>query len=103
MDSKTEEKIRRLTENQARALKAVVEGTASGDAVTGTYISNATGLTANALGGTVSALERNDFIQPLGRDGRQFKWELEDQDLIKAQSEDPRGLNNILSRVAGEK
>ena len=66
INKKAEAKVRRLTPNQAKALKAVITGTASGIAVTGTYISNATGLTANAVGGTVSALERNDLIQPLG-------------------------------------
>jgi len=70
--------------------------------VTGTYISTATGLTANALGGTVSALERNDFIQPLGKEERQFKWELGDPDIITARQEDSKALINIVSRVAGD-
>lgn len=95
-------KLRRLTPNQAKVLKVVVVGTTSGVPVSGAYISNATGLTANALGGTVSALERNDFIQPLGRENRQFKWELGDPDLITAREEDSKALTNILSRIAGE-
>lgn len=97
-----EDKIRRLTSNQAKALSAVVSGTASGNVVSSTYISNATGLTNRALGGTISALERNDFIQPLGREDRQFKWELSDPILVKARDKDPKGLKEILKKVAGE-
>ena len=102
INKSAETKIRRLTKNQAKALKAVIVGTSAGIPVTGTYISTATGLTANALGGTVSALERNDFIQPLGKEERQFKWELGDPDIITARQEDSKALINIVSRVAGD-
>ena len=54
------------------------------------------------MGGTVSALERNDLISPLGRDNRQYNWELTDPDLKKAKQEDAKTLEDLLSRIIGE-
>lgn len=104
MNKDAELKVRRLTSNQAKALKAIIFPPSNfTTVVSGTYISTASGLTGNALGGTVSALERSGTIQPFGREGRQFNWELADSDLIKAKQEDPKNLKDILNRVAGEK
>lgn len=102
LDKTAEEKIRRLTQNQAKVLKAVISSPPNVGSVTTRFISNASGLRANELGGTVSALERNDLIQPLGRDGRTFNWELSDPDLIKARKEDQKSLLNILGRITGD-
>ncbi|MBI2039912.1 hypothetical protein HYT18_02470 [Candidatus Microgenomates bacterium] len=101
MNKDAESKVRRLTPNQAKALKVIVSYPV-GSVVSGTYISTATGLTGNALGGTVSALERSGTIQPFGREGRQFNWELTDPDFIQAKKEDPKSLVKILGRIAGE-
>jgi len=98
-----EDKIRRLTQNQAKALSAVVSGTVSAPTVSTSYISNATGLTGRSLGGTVSALERNNFIQPLGRANREFNWELSDPDIKEARDKEPEKVKDILNKVAGEK
>ena len=102
MDKKTELKVRRLTPNQAKALKAIIFPPSTvGSVVPGSYISTASGLTGNALGGTVSALERSGTIQPFGREGRQFNWELTDSDLIHAKKEDPKTLADLLNKIAG--
>lgn len=102
MNKQAEEKVRRLTQNQARVLKAVVAPPANMVSAGTSFISTATGLRANELGGTVSALKRNELIQPLGRDGRTFNWELSDPDLKKARDEDPQSLQNLLSQVSGD-
>ena len=103
MDKRAEEKVRKLTQNQAKVLKAVIfPNTNIGSIVPGSYISGASGLTQNALGGTVSALQRNDIISPIGRDNRQYNWELIDKDLIVAKKEDPDALRNMLNRITGE-
>lgn len=103
MNKRAEEKIRKLTFNQAKALKAIAFPVNSnfGAAIPGSYVSSATGLTQNALGGTVSALERNDMIMPLGREGRQYNWELVDPDVLNARKEDPAALLDILNKVSG--
>lgn len=97
-----EKKVRRLTQNQARVLRAIVSTPVSMISVGTSFISTATGLRANELGGTVSALERNGFIQPLGRNGRTFNWELSDSDLKEARDENPQSLQNLLSQVSGD-
>lgn len=105
MDKLAEEKVRKLTQNQAKVLKAVAfpsPDMSFGTAVPGSYVSAATGLTQNALGGTVSALQRNEIIMPLGRDGRQYNWELVDPDVLKARQEDPVSLSEILNKISGE-
>jgi len=103
MDKKTELRVRRLTSNQAKALKAIVFAPSNlGSAISGAYISTASGLTGNALGGTVSALERSGTIQPFGREGRQFNWELIDSGLKQAKQEDPMILMDILNRIASK-
>lgn len=105
MNKRVETKIRRLSQNQAKALKAIVSfpGVNFGSLVPGSHISNASGLRGNELGGTVSSLQRNNFIQPFGRDGRQFNWELVDPDLKQAKKEDQKTLLEILERIGGEK
>ena len=37
----------------------------------------------------------------VGRNGRQFNWELTDPDLRQARQEDPRTLLNMLTTIAG--
>ena len=101
MNKDAESKVRRLTPNQAKALKAIVSSPV-GSVVSGIYISTASGLTGNALGGTVSALERSGTIQPFGREGRQFNWELTDSDIVQAKKEDPKTLVKILGQIAGK-
>src|SRR3989338_6123354 len=106
MNKQAEEKIRKLTQNQAKVLKAVAFPSSNigfGTAIPGSYVSNATGLTQNALGGTVSALQRNEIIMPLGREGRMYNWELVDPDLINAKNEDAKTLKNMLYVISGEK
>lgn len=106
MDKKTELKIRRLTSNQAKALRAIISipGTAiSNPTASGVYISDRTGLQGNSLGGTVSALERNGIIQPLGREERQFNWELRDPDFVKSAASEPEVLIELLDKVAKDK
>ncbi|MBI2338414.1 hypothetical protein HYU95_04490 [Candidatus Daviesbacteria bacterium] len=103
MKKDAESKVRRLTSNQAKVLKAIVFPPSNvGTVVSGTYISTASGLTGNALGGTVSALERSGTIQPFGREKRQFNWELIDPDLKEAKQRDPRTLKDLLKRIAGD-
>ena len=103
MDKKAELKIRRLTPNQAKALKAIAFPPSTvGSVVSGAYVSNASGLRGNELGGTVSALERSGTIQPFGREGRQFNWELTDPDIVQAKKEDPKTLVKVLGQIAGK-
>lgn len=103
MNKKAEEKVRKLTQNQAKVLKTIIFPTYKlGSVIPGSYISTASGLRQNALGGTVSALERNDLISPLGRENRQYNWELTDNDLIDAKREDPKTLADLLNKIAGE-
>ena len=103
MHKNAELKVRRLTQNQAKALKAIVFPLSTvGSVVPGAYVSTASGLRGNEFGGTVSALQRSGTIQPFGREGRQFNWELTDQDLIQAKKEDPKTLIKILGQIAGE-
>lgn len=103
MHKDAELKVRRLTQNQAKALKAIVFPSRNiGLVVPGRYVSTASGLRGNEFGGTVSALERSGTIQPFGREGRQFNWELTDEDLIQAKKEDPKTLVRILGQIAGE-
>lgn len=102
MKKQAENKVRRLTQNQARVLRVIVSPPVNTVSVGTSFISTATGLRANELGGTVSALKRNSFIQPLGRDGRTFNWELSDPDLKEARDEDPQSLQNLLSQVSGD-
>ena len=105
MNKKAENKIRRLSQNQAKVLKEIISysSTVAGTVVPGSYISNASGISGNMLGGTVSALQRNDIIQPFGREERQFNWELTDPDLIQGYKEDPDTLIKLINRIAGEK
>ncbi len=101
MNNGAEAKIRKLSQNQAKALKAIVSFPVNkGSVVPGAYVSNASGLSANALGGTVSALARNNFIQPLGRNSRQFNWELVDPDLIQAKKDNSKELLNLIDKIA---
>jgi len=103
MNKKAEKKVRNLTQNQAKVLKTIVfPSTNIGSIVPGSYISGASGLRQNSLGGTVSALERNDIISPLGREDRQYNWELTDPDLKQAKQEDPKTLMDLLNRITGE-
>lgn len=103
MNKKTELMVRRLTPNQAKALRAIVFAPSNlGPAISGAYISTVSGLTGNALGGTVSALERSGTIQPFGREGRRFNWELTDSDLKQAKQEDSMILMDILDRIASK-
>lgn len=104
MNKKAEEKIRKLTQNQAKVLKTMMfpNNHSLGSVIPGSYISLSTGLRENSLGGTVSALIRNDMISPLGRDNRQYNWELTDSDLKQAKQEDPKTLHDMLNRIAGE-
>lgn len=102
MNRKAELRVRKLTQNQAKALKAIISAPSTNFIVSGTYISTASGLRGNALGGTVSALERNGTIQPFGREERQFNWELTDPDLIQAKKEDPKTLIKMLGQIVGE-
>ncbi|GEM_PF-3446869 len=105
MDTKTEDKVRRLTTNQARALKAIVFPTVTETVgtVSGASISVASGISGTMLGGTISSLERNNIIRPMGRDGRVFRWELTDNDLIEAKKTDPVTLHDLITKVGGEK
>lgn len=104
MNKHAEGKVRKLTVNQAKVLKAIAfpSNQNLGTAVQGSYVSLATGLTQNALGGTVSALERNDIIMPLGREGRQYNWELVDRDLLEARKNEPETLLELLNKVSGD-
>ena len=89
----TEKKLRRLTSNQAVALKTFI--------LQPTAVSGATGYSGQSLGGTVSALERNGFIEPFGRRDRQFRWEISDMDLksdVQQHKDEVVGLLNKLSR-----
>lgn len=103
MNSKAEQKIRNLTQNQAKVLKTVMfpQNQSLGTVIPGNYISLATGLQQNSLGGTVSALERNKLISPFGREDRQYNWELTDPDLQQAKQEDPKKVIEMLTRIAG--
>lgn len=104
MNKQAEQKIRNLTQNQAKVLKTIIfpKNQNLGSVIPGSYISLATGLRENSLGGTVSALERNDIISPLGREDRQYNWELTDPDLKQAKQEDPKTLKDMINRIAGE-
>ena len=103
MNPQAEQKIRNLTQRQAKVLKTIMfpNNSALGSVIPGSYISLETGLRENSLGGTVSALERNNIISPLGRENRQYNWELADPDLKQAKQEDPETLMDMLNRITG--
>lgn len=109
MNPKAEEKLRRLTKNQAKVLKTMIfppnfpKDLSVNATISGSYISNASGYSGNMLGGTVSSLERNDLIQPFGKEGRKFNWQVTDLDLLKAKEEDPKTLQEWLEQLSGEK
>ena len=101
MDKRVELKIKRMTPNQARAIRAIVSfHTSMGSVVSGATISRTSGLTGNALGGTVSALERSGTIQPFGREGRMLNWELTDPDLIQAKKDNSKELLELIDKIA---
>ena len=76
MGNSKDMKVRRLTKNQAITLLNIVN-------------KEPFKLNKNSLGGSLSALERNGFIVPLGRVGRNLNWELiqqftsEEHEIIK--------------------
>lgn len=102
MRPRAENKVRRLTINQAKVLKAIAfpSNQNFGTAVPTNDVSLASGLSQNSLGGTISALERNDLIMPFGREGRQYNWELVDPDLVRAKKEDPETLKQMLGTIS---
>jgi hypothetical protein len=92
MKKETENKLRRLTSNQASALKTFITKPMA--------TSGATGYSGQSLGGTVSALTRTGFIEPLGREGRQFRWELSDPDLKISLKQNKEEILVLLNRVS---
>ncbi len=67
MDTETKSLIINLTEGQAKLLKAVFEK--------GVIASGASGLSGHGLGRISSSLHQAGFIEPMGRLGRQTKWQ----------------------------
>ncbi len=89
---RTENKLRRLSPKQAKALNTFI--------TIPTAASGATGYSGQSLGGTVSALERNGFIEPFGREDRQLRWEISDQDLKADLNENRDEVLIFLNRLA---
>lgn len=95
MKSQTEEKLRRLTRNQAKALTTFITKPSAA--------SGATGLRGPMLGGTMSALERAGTVSPLGKEGRQFRWEITDPDIAEDLQENRKEIIDLLERISGNK
>lgn len=94
MRKKTEKKIRRLTKNQAVALETFITLPSAA--------SGATGMMGPSLGGTVSSLERSGIIQPIGREGRQFNWEIVDPDISHDAEKNRKEVLELIKRISGD-
>ena len=92
MNQKTDELLRRLTKNQAEALKTFITKPSAA--------SGATGMRGPTLGGTMSALERSGLLKPLGRENRQFKWEIGNQNLAEDLEKDRKEILELLERIS---
>lgn len=68
MRKQDEEKLINLTENQAKFLKAVFIHERA-------MASGASGIAGRAKGKVAATLRDGGFITPMGRSGRQYKWE----------------------------
>lgn len=89
---KSEKKLKRLTSKQASALKTFILEPGA--------LSGATGYSGRELGGTLSSLERNGFIEPFGREERQYKWEISDLDLISDVRDKHEETLNLLEKLS---
>lgn len=92
MEKELEQKLRRLTPNQAGALSALILNPMS--------LSGIVGKKGKELGGILSALARNDLIQPIGREARQYRWEIADDRLKRGLKIDYQGVLKLLKQVA---
>lgn len=88
----TEENLRSLTSRQAGALVTLIEEAGS--------LSGAIGLSGRPLGGILSALSRKSLIKPLGREKRQFRWEIGDPDLKADLHDNRREVLRLLNKIA---
>lgn len=92
----SEKKLRKLSPKQAYALSSIITSRAacaSGSAIP---------LNNQSLGGVMSALQRNNYIAPLGFDPekRQYRWEVVDEDMKKDKEKNPDSLNMLLRKIA---
>lgn len=92
MEKEIEQKIRRLTPNQAAALSTLILNPMS--------LSGIVGKKGKGLGGIMSALARNGLIQPIGREARQYRWEITDEYLKRSLKSDYRGVLKLLKQIA---
>jgi hypothetical protein len=63
----TKKQLVTLTENQAQLFKATLGG--------GTASVSEANLSGHGMGRVASSLEEKGFIEPMGRIGRQYKWQ----------------------------
>ena len=89
MDKATEKKLRSLSVKQADALKTFILRPA--------ISSGATGYNGRSLGGIISSLHRNGLIDPLGKENRQFRWEIADENLKKDLSDNFEEVIELLA------
>ena len=92
MNKQSEKKLRRLTPKQAKALRTFILEPAA--------VSGATGYSGQILGGVVSALTRSGFIEPFGREERQFRWEVSDPDLKNDLEKNRDEVLTLLNKLA---
>lgn len=92
MEKEIEQKLRRLTSNQAAALSALILNPMS--------LSGTVGKKGKGLGGIMSALVRNGLIQPIGREARQYRWEIADDHLKRNLKSDYRAVIKLLKQIA---
>ena len=86
-----EEKIRRLTQNQANALKTYV--------VKPTATSLATVYSGRSSGGVHSSLERLGILGPAGREGRNIRWQIIDPDISKDVGENRKEIIDLIDKI----
>lgn len=93
MDPKHRTLLINLTENQAKFLKPIF--------IQGTAASGASGLRGHGLGKVAATMHEAGFVVPMGRLGRQKKWELTstwEYNWNKFRKE----ISDILNKISGD-
>lgn len=94
MEQRAEKKLRRLTRRQAVALKAILEQVDK--SVSLAMVSRMPG---KEMGGIMSSLERKGYVQPIGRVGRSFNWEISDEEIKGAMQNDKKEIIKLLNKI----
>ncbi len=91
MKQETEKKIRRLTKNQATALRTYIAKPIA--------TSLATVYSGQSSGGIHSSLERIGILGPAGRERRNIRWEIVDPDLAADVKENGKAILDLIEKI----